>query len=143
MKNGWPKIDAVRGRVLFVLDETGKKLSNYLASGDNGSGKLLFVNAEEGNPNAAVRIFNDPIEKETDIKELVRKGYIVRTRADADTKEARENKYERFQKAVESGAQIMTTDYYLPSKFFHSEYHVMFDNHGYVKVNDVVINRGN
>ena len=139
LKNGWPKIDVIRGRFMFVLDETGEKLNNYLNQDGSLTNKVMFVNSEEGNPTAAFRIINDPVRNENYIKELVKKGYIVRTRADADTKEARQNNYERFRKAVESGAQVITTDYYLPSKLFKSDYHIVFDNHYFVQPDDFVI----
>ena len=43
-----------------------------------------------------------------------RAGYYVRTRADADTKEARAGDYSRWRAALISGAQIISTDYYVP-----------------------------
>ena len=143
LKKGWPRIEEVKGRVLFILDETGKKLENYLGPEKSLSGKVMFVNAEEGNSCAAIRIVNDPIRDKANIKRLVQKGYIVRTRADSDTKEARENNYQGFNNAVESGAQIITTDYYFPSKLFHSSYCIKFVDHAYVKKNDVVVDHGN
>ena len=45
------------------------------------------------------------------IAALVRDGYIVRTRADADTFEARTNSTERRDRALGSGAQYVSTDY--------------------------------
>ncbi len=53
-------------------------------------------------------------------------GYMVRTRADADTKEARKNDYSRFEAAIESGAQVITTDYYLPDEKLGNDYHISF-----------------
>jgi len=138
LKNGWPKIDSVRGRFLFVLDETGEKLNNYLNSDGSLTNKVLFVNAMEGNPNAAVRIINDPIKNKDYIKELVKKGYLVRTRADENTIEARTNDYKRFICAIESGAQIISTDYYLPPKFFESNYKIIFDNGHYIKISSLL-----
>ena len=143
LNNGWPEIDSVCGRFMFVLDETGDKLNNYLNPDGSLTGKVMFVNSTEGNHSAAFRIVNEPIENEDYIKELVKKGYIVRTRTDAETKEARENNYVRFNKAVESGAQIITTDYYIPSKLFNSDYQVIFPDKSYVKKNDFLINPGN
>ena len=72
------------------------------------------------------------------IPELIKKGYIIRTRADSDTKEARKNDYTHFEAAKKSGAQIITTDYYMPSKFFNSPYHIKFDDGGYVRVNPLI-----
>jgi thiamine monophosphate kinase len=62
-----------------------------------------------------------------DIKSLVEKGYIIRTRADSDTKEARENDKSSFVAACNSGAQIITTDYYKKSTHFKSDYVISFD----------------
>ena len=70
-------------------------------------------------------IRNNP--KDPSIPELVKKGYIIRTRADADTKEARVNDRSGFVAACNSGAQIITTDYYLKSTHFKSEYVVFFE----------------
>jgi hypothetical protein len=139
MKKGWPKIHSVSGRFLFVLDEKGKKLNNYLNPDGSLRNKVMFVNLKEGNPCAAIRIINDPIKNEAYIQKLVKEGYIVRTRADDNTWEARRNFYGKFKKAVESGAQIISTDYYLPSRLFNSTYHVVFDNLNYIKINKFLI----
>jgi len=36
---------------------------------------------------------------------------MVRARADAETKESRTDDYTKFEKAKESGAQVISTDY--------------------------------
>ena len=56
-------------------------------------------------------------------------GYLVRTRSDANTTEARENDYSRFEAALESGAQIISTDYYLPDTLFGNAFHITLDMH--------------
>lgn len=58
---------------------------------------------------------------------MVRRGFIVRTRADAGTIEALENDYSRWEAAQRSGAQIITTDYYLPSQTFPSSYQISME----------------
>jgi hypothetical protein len=131
LTKGWPLLNEVKNRFLFVLDEGEDKTDNYLSKFPNSKGAILFVNKEEGNPNAAFRIINDPIKNFEHIKNLVALGYIVRTRADADTKEARDTDYNRFEKAKASGAQVITTDYYLPSKLFKSDFKVVFENGRY------------
>ena len=47
----------------------------------------------------------------SDITNLVRQGYLVRTRTDADTKEARKDSTARRDAMIASGAQILSTDY--------------------------------
>jgi hypothetical protein len=66
---------------------------------------------------------------------LVKKGYIIRTRADSDTQQARANDKSSFNAACASGAQIITTDYYLKSAFFKSDYVVKFDDGKYFRAN--------
>ena len=51
-------------------------------------------------------------------------GYLVRTRADADTIEARKNDYGRLKAALISGAQIISTDYCVPDPKLNTGYHV-------------------
>ena len=131
LTNGWPLLNEVKNRFMFVLDEREAKTNAYLSNFPNSKGAMLFVNQEEGNPNAAFRIINDPVTNFEQIKNLVALGYMVRTRADAGTKEARENDYRRFEKAKASGAQVITTDYYLPSKLFESDFKVIFENGDY------------
>ena len=54
---------------------------------------------------------NDPIGQEAEIRELVHDGFLVRTRADAGTVEARENTTRRRDLAIATGAQLISTDY--------------------------------
>jgi len=139
LQNGWPAVEKIAGRFLFVLDETGKKLHDYKQGHAALKGRVMFVNEPHGNADAAVMIINDPEKEGTLIKEMVKKGYLVRTRADANTLEARANKNQRFKAAMQSGAQIITTDYYLPSKFFDSPYKVVFPDGGFVRKNPVTL----
>ncbi|MEP3838614.1 MAG: Ca2+-dependent phosphoinositide-specific phospholipase C [Algibacter sp.] len=134
LKAGWPKLSALKGKFLFVLDEKEIRINNYLEGHDALKGRVLFVNSKEGNPEAAFRIVNNPITDFEYIKTLVAKGYMVRTRADAGTKEARINSYDRFEKAKASGAQVISTDYYIPSTLFDSNYKVIFEDGTYEKI---------
>jgi hypothetical protein len=70
---------------------------------------VLFTNATPGAADAACVEENDG-SAET-IAALVRKGYLVRTRADADTVQGRTNDTRRRDLALRSGAQIVSTDY--------------------------------
>lgn len=134
LAEGWPLLEDVKNRFLFVLDEKGAKKDRYLSNFSSLREAVLFVNEKEGNPNAGFLIMNDPINDFEHIKTLVSLGYMVRTRADSGTEEARENDYSTFDKAKASGAQIITTDYYIPSKLFKSDYKVIFENNTYEKL---------
>lgn len=122
--HAWPTLNKARGRFLFALDETGEKMETYIAGHPSLKGRVMFVNAIEGRPEAAFRIVNEPKEKLAYIQYLVRSGYLVRTRADADTREARTGDYSRWQAALESGAQVISTDYYRADPGLKTGYHV-------------------
>ncbi|GAA3638218.1 phosphatidylinositol-specific phospholipase C1-like protein [Flavivirga jejuensis] len=138
LTKGWPELEALKGRFIFVLDEKEDKINRYLENHPSLKNRVLFVNSKEGNPEAAFRIVNNPITDFDYIKELVKKGYLVRTRADAGTKEARENNYNRFEKAKASGAQVISTDYYLPSTLFPSTFKVSFEKNKYERLKNEV-----
>ena len=118
---GWPKLSEARGRILFALDNGGSKREDYLEGHPSLMGRVLFTNATPGQPDAAFVKVNEPRTDPDRIPELVRSGYIVRTRADADTLDARYNDTERRDAALASGAQFVSTDYREPDLAF-SEY---------------------
>ncbi len=51
--------------------------------------RLIFVDAQPPEDDAAFTVLNDPVADGDRIRELVAMGYLVRTRTDADTVEAR------------------------------------------------------
>ncbi|MEP3625372.1 MAG: phosphatidylinositol-specific phospholipase C1-like protein [Flavobacteriaceae bacterium] len=136
LEKGWPELDSVKGRFLFILDEKEEKINRYIKNHPSLKNRVLFVNSPEGNPEAAFRIINDPVKDFDAIKELVAKGYMVRTRADAGTKEARTMDYVRFEKAKASGAQVISTDYYVPSQLFPSQFQIIFKDGSYERIID-------
>lgn len=133
LKKGWPELERTRGRFIFILDEKGEKREAYL--GNRSPVQVFFADSPEGDPHAAILIINDPKRSFDRIRSLVAKGYIIRTRADADTYEARKNDRSRFEAACESGAQIISTDYYQKSKHFISDYSISFPDGKYIRKN--------
>lgn len=131
LAKGWPLIGKVLGKFIFVLDETGAKRATYLEGHPSLQGRVLFTNAVVGTPDAAILIMNDAPQQKEEIRKLVQQGYIVRTRADAETIEARTNDYSRWEAALASGAQIISTDYYYPSKHFPSAFSISFPGKQY------------
>jgi hypothetical protein len=112
--NGWPTLASARGRVLFVLDESPAKVALYQARRRGGA---LFVNSpQESADDAAYLTLNDPLTEATRIASAVDSGHLIRTRADADTREARRNDTRRREAALASGAQIVSTDYIEPER---------------------------
>lgn len=77
----------------------------------------MFINTDEG-PAAGYVTLNEPTELKTRIDAALANGLIVRTRADADTAEARANDRTRQEAAFASGAQYVSTDYMTPDTRF-------------------------
>jgi hypothetical protein len=109
--DGWPDLDDGRGRFVFVLDDHGAKRDLYRGLHPDTRDRLIFVDAQPPEDDAAFTVLNDPIADGDRIRELVAMGYLVRTRADADTAEARTGATERRDAAFASGAQLVSTDY--------------------------------
>ena len=76
---------------------------------------------------------NDPVAAFAEIKARVSEGFLIRTRADANTVEARASNYIRMRAAFNSGAQFISTDYYLPDPALLNGYQVRFPNGGSVR----------
>jgi len=93
---------------MFLMDQSWAA-SVYAQGHPSLRGRVLFTNAVPGDPDAAFTECNDgPADT---ISELVRRGYLVRTRTDDSTKEARVNDTRRRDAMIPSGAQILSTDY--------------------------------
>ena len=136
LHHNWPLLKNAKGKFLFILDETGNKTATYIKGHPSLTERVLFTNSAPGTPEAAIMILNN--SKKDSIQKMVKKGYIVRTRADSDTKEARDNDKSSFEAACKSGAQIITTDYYIKSTHFKSDYVISFKDNKYVRANPVL-----
>ena len=135
-RHGWPKLNSVRGKVMFALDNGDELAALYLKGHSALQDRLMFVSVPPDNPAAAWMKENDPIEGFERIQELVRAGFLVRTRADSDTVEARKNDVRRRDRALASGAQFVSTDFPQPNPKF-SSYAVRFPNGAVARVNPV------
>ncbi|MES2022325.1 MAG: Ca2+-dependent phosphoinositide-specific phospholipase C [Pseudomonadota bacterium] len=112
LHGGWPGLTAARGKVLLVLDTNDRVLDVYRHGHAALRGRAMFGTYPEGDAEAAILNIQNPVAEEERIRRAVAQGFIVRTRADSDTVEARRGDYRRFQAALRSGAQIISTDYY-------------------------------
>jgi hypothetical protein len=122
--DGWPTLGASRGRVLFTLDNEGEKKATYLEGHPSLEGRLLFTSSPPGEPEAAFVKLNDPLGDFDRIRQIVADGFIVRTRADADTVQARNGDTTMRDAALASGAQFVSTDYPVPDPQFGTGYAV-------------------
>jgi len=118
----------------------------YRAHGKSSlQGRVLFTNALEGDADAAFLKRNDPHAAE--IQRLVKKGYLVRTRADEPiVSVVRGDAAVRRDRAFASGAQIVSTDWpgFGMAARYGSDYVVKLDGGGggVVRCNPVTAPRG-
>jgi hypothetical protein len=112
--DGWPTLTQSRGKVWFALD------NEDLATVYRGT--TIFTSKPDAPTPGFVKL-NDPIKDAARIRELVEKGFIVRTRADADTVQARTDDTSMRDAALASGAQLVSTDYLTADTRF-SDYRV-------------------
>jgi hypothetical protein len=107
---GWPVLGRVRGRVLFALDNTTLR-DAYLLGHPSLTDRILFTASSPGADDAAFAKLNDPVVDARPIAAALAANMIVRTRADADTVQARTNDTSRRDAALDGGAQLVSTDY--------------------------------
>jgi hypothetical protein len=116
MAGGWPKLGDARGKVMFLLDDKSEKTDLYLGATKSLQGRPMFIAADEDSPLAAFICIEDPMKNKARIAKDVAAGFMVKTRADADTREARDDNPARRDAAFASGAQIVATDFLMPDK---------------------------
>ncbi len=133
---GWPTLASVRGLVLFALDNEGSVRDLYLEGHPALRGRIMFTTVAPAHAAAAWFKINDPVKDFDRIQELVRQGFLVRTRADADTVAARSGNVTQRDKALASGAQFVSTDYPEPDPKL-SSYRVGFPGEVVARPNPV------
>lgn len=109
---GWPRLGALRGRIIAVLDGSPAH-EDFLRAGHSSlRGRALFGWFDEAAPEAALFNVQDPLLEGARIRRLVAQGFLVRTRADLSPAEARARDGRRMAAALASGAQLISTDDY-------------------------------
>ena len=139
LNGAWPTLGETRGKILFGLDNGGSLMNDYISGHPSLSGRILFVEANPGTPEAAFLGMNTPSDK---ITERVSEGYLVRTRSDTDTEQARTGDTSRRDVALASGAHFISTDYYRPDPRHESDttwtdYSVRMPGDYFVRANPV------
>jgi hypothetical protein len=125
LKDGWPCLQRSLGKVVFLMDQ--RKVSPIYSQGHPAlRNRVIFTNARPGEPDAAFVEVNDPQMNDPQmndpqmngpqhdtpsIPDLIKKGYIVRTRADADLQQGKANGIAIRDAALASGAQMVSTDF--------------------------------
>ena len=141
LKNGWPKLTDVRGKVVFILDCGDDILKMYAKGHASFKGRTMFAYAPNGTPEAAFVIHNGAKSEYQAIQQDVKKGYIVRTRCDEGTIEARTGDYSKAKTAMSSWGQILSTDYYKPDaragQKGWTDYQVRFPEAGIARIDSL------
>ncbi len=134
---GWPVMAEARGRVIFGIDNGPETTAMYAEGHPSLEGRLAFINTHPDAPEAAYFTMNDPVAEQALIAERVAQGFLVRTRADANTLEARSGDTTRLEAALASGAQYISTDYMQANETFGTGYSVSLPEGAIARCNPV------
>ena len=139
LAGNWPTLKEARGKIIFIMQGGAETL--YKAGHASLQGRAMFVYANPTSDEAAFVIRNNSTGSFTDIQQLVAQGFIVRTRTDAGTKEARSGDVTDRESAFNSGAQIISTDYYKPDSRAGTpgwtDFQVQFPNGELARINPI------
>jgi hypothetical protein len=113
LRHGWPSLRESRGQVAFLMDnDPGPIRDAYTAGHPSLEGRVIFTNSRPGSADAAFIKRNDPTGANTaQIQDLVRRGYLVRTRSDVPLTTILSGDTAMLDAALRSGAQLISTDF--------------------------------
>jgi hypothetical protein len=140
LANNWPRLKASLGKFIFLLLPTTAGLGGdnlYIEDHPNLEGRAMFVQSQKGKPHAAFLLRDNAIVRQEEIKNAVKQGYLVRTRSDIETYEAKVNDYRRAEQAFSSGAQVVSTDFYKPGNNYGTDYFVTLPNKKPLRLNPI------
>jgi hypothetical protein len=135
LEAGWPTLADSRGKIIFALDNGPPHRSRYLSKFSGLEGAVMFTDSPIDADEAAFVKRNDPAA--SDIPDLVRAGFLVRTRADVETQEALYDDATRRDQAFASGAHYVSTDYRVPDPSL-SDYSVAFEGDRSIRCNPLL-----
>lgn len=110
---GWPSLGESRGKVMFALVDTGESRDIYTADAPNLEDRVFFTSSEPGRPDAAFLRIDNSIDNGGELLEAAKAGYLIRTRTDEPGVHAPTNDTSLRDSALASGAQFLSTDYYV------------------------------
>ena len=139
---GWPKLGEARGKLIFTIDLSPEANKPYAEGHPSLKGRVAFMTTFPDAPEAAYFTMNEPEKQQAEIQSLVKQGFLIRTRADADTLEARENTTARREAALASGAQFISTDYLWPDERFPGGYTATLPENAITRCNPVIPAKG-
>lgn len=140
LANNWPLLSESLGKFIFLLLPTAAGLSdenNYVKGHPSLEGRAMFVQSVPGQSFAGFLLLDNALIRKTEIQDYVKKGYLVRTRADIDTYEAKVNDLSRAKAAFESGAQVVSTDFFKKGNAYGTDYVVVLPDGGNARINPI------
>ena len=140
-KGNWPKLADARGKFVFLLLPTTAGLGTYggqyVKDAPNLEGKAMFANGSSTDSFGAFILMDNAKMRQEEIKQLVRDGFLVRTRSDIETYEAKVTDYSRAKAAFSSGAQVISTDFMKLPNPYGTSYQVKLPGAKEVRINPV------
>ncbi len=124
--HNWPKLADSRGKFAFLLIAAGdtSDLTHYVDGRPNLEGRMAFLRSSPGQKHSAFILMDNAVVRQQEIQRYVKQGYLVRTRSDIETYEAKVNDMSRAKAAFKSGAQVISTDFYKPGNPYGTSYKV-------------------
>lgn len=121
---GWPTLGAARGKVLFLMITANGPdgAAGYLQGHPSLRGRMAFLRAQPGEEHAAFLMYDNALVRGSEIRQYVQEGYLIRTRSDIETYEAKVNDRTRADAAFASGAQVVSTDFEKEGNAFGTGY---------------------
>jgi len=137
----WPTVAAARGKFIFLLLPTMAGMGEYggahVKNAPNLEHKVMFVQSSPTADFGAFLLLDNAKMRQQEIKQYVKEGFLVRTRADIETYEAKVNDYSRAEAAFSSGAQVISTDFFKAGNTYGTPYRVQLPQGGEVQLNPV------
>lgn len=126
--NGWMELEDCAGRVAVFFHDTDGVTGNYIKQDESIKTQAMFPMLryrDRDKSYASVLIVNNPDDIEKHSAELIyEKNLIVRTRVDTYGSYSEDDR----RKTLESGAQILSTDYPKKADMADVDYYVAFGN---------------
>ena len=107
---GWPTVEDTQGKTMFIMLNDSAQTELYLDGHPTLEDRLFFIRGGATQPYGAIIEHGNPIGSFYSIQEMVKAGYLVRT-STPNVDHDDEEKAEACQKALDSGAHIISTDY--------------------------------
>ncbi|MCX8066113.1 MAG: phosphatidylinositol-specific phospholipase C1-like protein [Candidatus Hydrogenedentes bacterium] len=135
LKKGWPYLQDVKGRVMFVFHNRGRLRNIYLEGHETLKGRVMFVDSRPGESVGSVLIIDNPFNEK--IPQWVKMGYIVRVFGGNPRKDNVEECKLKDEIAFCSGAHIISTDNPPGSPDKNTGYFTVFTDGSTVRWNPV------